>query len=477
MSADTVGFAFVVLGIVLLMGKIMRVNVRWTQSLFLPSSILAGFIGLILGPDIFGELMKWVGIDQFASAGIFTDGILDVWSSLPGLLITVVFATLFLGEPIPNPVRAGKLLGPQLSLGISFATGQYVVGLILALVVLVPVLGLPPMSGALIEIGFEGGHGTAAGMAPVMDKLGFDDGGDLALGMATVGLVGGILIGVATINWGVRTGRTRVVSAAAEQSKDELQGLFRKDEQYPAAMMTTRTSSVEPLALHVAVIALAVLIGWLFLTGLQELEQALWAESIELLAYVPLFPLAMLGGVVVQIILDRSGRADILNKEMMVRVQGLALDLLIVSALATISLEAIGNHIGAFLLLAGAGIALNFTVLRLLAPRTIPDYWFERSIGDFGQSMGVTATGLILMRIVDPNAQTPAFEAFGYKQLVFEPFFGGGLITATMVPLIHSVGPWPPLIAMAAVFVVSVTVGLAYFGRRDWRISGIGTTS
>ncbi|MGB3764229.1 MAG: sodium:glutamate symporter, partial [Ornithinimicrobium sp.] len=103
-------------------------------------------------------------------------------------------------------------------------------------------------------------------------------------------------------------------------------------------------------------------------------------------------------------------------------------------------------------------------LLLWLAPRVIPDYWFERGIGDFGQSMGVTATGLILMRIVDPDAESPAFEAFGYKQLVFEPFFGGGLVTAAAVPLIFQTGPYPLLIGMTILFLTAVGVGLWLFG-------------
>ncbi len=149
---------------------------------------------------------------------------------------------------------------------------------------------------------------------------------------------------------------------------------------------------------------------------------------------------------------------------MMLRIQGLALDFLIISALATLSLEAIGSNLASFLILCVAGIAFNVGMLLWLAPRIMPKYWFERGIGDFGQSMGVTATGLILMRIVDPDAESPAFEAFGYKQLVFEPFFGGGLITAAAVPLIFQFGPWPLLIAMTILYLVAVIGGLVIFG-------------
>lgn len=466
MSPDAVGFALLILGLFLLLGKYIRVKTRWVQRLFLPSSIVAGFILLMLGPQVFGALAARAGFDGFAEAGLFTEAMLDTWSALPGLLITVVFATLFLGHEIPTPKRAATLVGPQLSLGVAFGSGQYVVGLLLAILVLVPVFSMTPMAGALIEIGFEGGHGTAAGMRGSMESLGFETGADLALGLATVGIVSGVILGIIFINIGARRGHTEFISGDAKMSLEEQRGLFRHDENYPAGQMTSRPSSIEPLSLHAAIVCVAILIGWCILESLKWIEQQTYAETFELFEHVPLFPLALLGGVILQIIAVKLGVDYLIDHQIMLRIQGLALDALIVSALATLSLQAIGENIGPFVILAIAGILFNCAIFWWLAPRIIPRYWFERGIGDFGQSMGVTATGLILMRITDPEAKSPAFEAFGYKQLVFEPFFGGGLVTAAAIPIIYATGPWPLFIAMTVVFVVAMASGLLIFGRR-----------
>ena len=66
--------------------------------------------------------------------------------------------------------------------------------------------------------------------------------------------------------------------------------------------------------------------------------------------------------------------------------------------------------------------------------------WFERSIAEFGQATGVTATGLMLLRTVDPENKTPAALSFGYKQLLHEPFMGGGLWTALALTLVYQIG-------------------------------------
>ena len=467
MSATSIAVALLLLGVIVIVAKYLRVKIPLLQRLFLPVSIIGGFLALLLGPEVLGRF-----IPALEGGGIFGEATIDVWGELPGLLISVVFATMFMGSRIPSIKRAAKLVGPQLSLGVTFATGQYVWGLLVTLLILVPIFAVPPVFGALIEIGFEGGHGTAAGMAPVFEEVGFPELGDLALAMATVGIVSGVIIGVIAVNWAARTGKSEVLDAHAETPESEKKGLYGpEDEPETGGVLTTRSASVESLTFHFGFVAVAVFLGQLLLSGLQWLEQVLWAEVVEIFAYVPLFPLAMLGGVAIQLVADRyEPLGRLIDRGTMERIQGFALDLLIIAALATLSLDAIADNFAPFLILAIVGIIWNTFTLFVLAPRIITRYWFERAIGDFGQSMGVTATGLLLMRMGDPKVETPAYEAFGYKQLIFEPFFGGGLITAASVPLIIQFGAWPFLIVMAILLVIALTSGLFYFGRKgsDW---------
>jgi glutamate:Na+ symporter, ESS family len=467
MSPERIGFALLLIGPLLLLGKAIRLRVPLAQKLFLPSSIIGGVLALLVGPDLFGVVAEWLGTDRFREAGLFGEDVFAVWEELPGLLISVVFATLFLGSRIPHVRQIGRMAGPQLSLGVTLGAGQYVVGILLGILVLAPVFGMNPMAGALIEIGFEGGHGTAAGLGDTFEDLGFPEGEDLALGLATIGILSGVLVGVALINWAARTGRSELLAEDAKAPASTQRGVYDREGRRAAAQLTVRPSSIEPLALHVGIVLLAVLLGQAALSGLQALEQALWVDTVELFEHVPLFPLAMIGGVVLQVLIDRFDTAGIVDRGMMLRIQGLALDVLIVTALATLSLQAIVEHLGPFLILAGAGVAWNVAAFLLFARRMIPEWWFERGIGDLGQSMGVTATGVLLMRVADAEGRTPALPSFGYKQLGFEPFLGGGLITAGALPLIAQFGPVPFLIAMTVLLAIALVAGLGYFGRKD----------
>ncbi len=434
------------------------------RSLFLPSSIVAGTLALLLGPQALGAVVRRVAGEGHGLAdGVFAEGVMDVWQALPGLLISVVFAALFLGKQIPGPRRIWREAGPQVVFGQTLAWGQYVIGLVLALAVLTPLFGLSPMAGALIEIGFEGGHGTAAGLAGTFADLGFEEGADLALGLATVGVVMGVVLGTVLVNWAARTGRVDI-EAGEGIDRDEAEILAEFDER-EVRSGESRDETIDPLSVHIGFIALAVGLGWLLREALVALEAATWGGEggLELLAHVPLFPLAMIGGVLVQLGLDRVGRPDLIDRRLMNRLSGAALDLIIVAALATLSLEALGDNVAPFAVLALAGMAWNVAAFVFIAPRVIPRDWVPRGMGDFGQSMGMTVTGLLLMRIADPRNRSGALEAFGYKQLLFEPVVGGGLFTAASLPLIAQLGAGWTLVICSVVLVFWIVLGWRTF--------------
>ena len=460
--------ALAVAAMLLLLGDVIRDRAQWLRRIFLPGSIIAGALGLVLGPYGLGYLVaSLVGDDALLADGIFPSFILDSWRALPGLLINVVFAALFLGHPIPGLREIWWRAGPQVVFGQTMAWGQYVVGLLLALLVLAPLFGTNPVAGALIEIGFEGGHGTAAGMAGAFEAAGFAEGTDLALGLATIGLVSGVLIGIVLINWGIRRGHSSITAPGhrhtAALSAAELDiDVSAAEMEALRELKRLEAGPSDPLSLHFGVVALAIALGWLILEALKLFEAVTWGG--ELFTFVPLFPLAMVGGLLIQLLVDRMSWGHRISRRLMQRISGAALDFTIVAALASLSIAALGEHLAVFLLLAVAGIAWCVFGFVVIAPRVMPFNWFERGAGDFGQSMGVTVTGLLLMRMVDPENRSGAIQSFGYKQLLFEPVVGGGLFTGMSVGLIAQHGPIAILVLCALLTAGWLIFGLIAFG-------------
>lgn len=466
-SPEVAGFSFIILGMLLLIGKWIRVFTPFLQNFFIPSSIIAGLIGLILGPEILGL----AGVNLFDSGGMFPEAIVEVWRSFPELLINVIFASLFLGMTFPPLKKMWETAGPQITFAHIISWGQYVTGIVLAILVLTPVFGMNPAAGALLEISFVGGHGTAAGLSGTFEGVGFEEGRDLAVGLATIGLLGGVFLGMFLINWGARRGKTEILKQPSDVSDEKKRGLIKQEnqEEEPVGKKTTRSEFIETLTVHFGYIGVAIAIGYAILEGLILVEEALWGDEIEILAHMPLFPLAMIGAVLLQLFLNKFVKYNVVDRGVINRIQGLALDILIASAIATLSLAVIGEYIIPFLIMSVVAIAWNILAFLFIAPRIMPDYWFERALGDLGQAMGMSAAGLLLIKLVDPDNDSPAKEGFSYKQLLLDIFVGGGLATAASVPVIVAFGPVPALIVTAIITAGWLLLGFLHFGKKQGR--------
>ena len=429
--------SFAGLSLLLVVGKLLRVRIPLLGRLYIPTSVIAGLLGL--------------GVLQLAGPSI-PPGWTRGWNQLPGFLINIVFAALFLGVTIPPLREIWRRSAPQLAYGQIVAWGQYMVGLGMVMFLLGPIFGVPDVFGVVVEVGFEGGHGTAAGLRETFTAFNWSAGSDYALASATVGVVSAIVVGIVLINWAARRGHTRKLRPLDTLNAGEWGGFYSPDQRPVAGRQTVPADSIDSLAFHLAVIGIAVLLGYGMKQLLLQLEGLFpGLQQSHVLSGFPLFPLCMLGGLIIQIFLGKAAPFDPLDHNLMQRLSGTALDFLVVAAISTIRLEIIAADWLPFLLIVIAGIGWNLFCVLFLARRVLPDDWFERAIAEMGQSMGVTATGLLLLRAVDPENETAAPSAFGYKQLLHEPFMGGGLWTSMAIPLVILQGGWTVLIISTVV--------------------------
>ena len=433
---------FVALSSLLVVGKILRLQIPLLQRLYLPSSVIGGAVGLVVfslwGSHLPPEIKQTMG-------------------KCPGFLINVIFATIFLGAAVPKLRQVLDFALPQLTLGQILAWGQYVVGLGLAGFCLTRWFDVPPVFGNLLEIGFEGGHGTVGGMTESFMAFGWEDGIALGFTMATVGMIVGIVLGMSMIQLAHRKGLVREVCAFKDRRKNERRGVHLRTRRPSAGLQTVFCDSIDSLAWHVAIVGLAVLIGY----GIHSL--------IPMKGF-PLFPLCMIGGVLLSIGAKVSKIDLLVDRVQMERISGAALDFLVVSAVATIRLEIVAAHWQPLVILCVAGMLWSVWCVFFVAPRIFHTAWFERAIAEFGQATGVTATGLLLLRTVDPENKTPAAMSFGYKQLLHEPFMGGGLWTALAFTLVYKIG-WLNVFLISLAFLIFWSIVAVVLTRRNRQIS------
>ncbi|MCQ2379765.1 MAG: hypothetical protein MJ025_02430 [Victivallaceae bacterium] len=446
--------AFCMLCMLLFIGKILRIAIPFFQKLYLPSSVIGGVVGLI----------AFTCLDAHIPT-IIKDAMYD----LPGFLINVVFATLFLGATAPSLGKVFKIALPQLCIGQLLSWGQYVVGIGVTGLLLTPLFGIPPMFGNLLEIGFEGGHGTVGGLIETFRFYEWSAGADLGFTIATAGMIIGIVLGMMLVNLALSRNWITGVRRFKDRDRIERLGLYHEDARPSAGEQTVQCDSVDSLAWHITQIGLAIFIGYLILVGLQKCEILLFPHSkIRIFSGFPLFPLSMLGGLVIQRIMGKFKVSYLINHDQMLRISGASLDFLVVAAMTTVKLSVVCENAIPLLVIVTLGTLWTVGVVLLIAPKVFKTYWFERAIAEFGQATGVTATGLMLLRTADPEMKTDAHTSFGCKQLLQEPIMSGG-VTATALALVCVYG-WRP-VWFFCLFMLVAWLVVAFFIARDNRRS------
>jgi ESS family glutamate:Na+ symporter len=439
----------------------------------IPEALMAGAIGLLLAPS-----GPWP---------LIPPAVIGIWDRLPLILLTMVFGSLLLGKPLPRPSGLWRPLSAQVLLALILAFGQYVVAGVAVLVLLQPWLGVAPVMACLIEVAYEGGHGSAAAMGPTYERLGLVGGEELGLAMATVGLLASTLVGGLVVVLARRFGwltpfpnpggdcggdpapqpdgpapntsapggpaaaadplalapaRTETPglppvappgaprSGAAEAGAGPATGLGADPDAARAAQSRpTWLAAMASWLINLGLAGIAVAIGWLGLSVLQALVHGRGGVLEAVIEALPVFPLALLGSLLVRLLLEASGRASLASAAIQGRIGTICADLLITAATACLDLSLLAANWRPLTVLALVGLVWNLLVVLVLAPRILPADWFERAILEFGQATGVAASGLLLLRLADPDDRSDALPAFSIKQLLLQPLLAGGVIT------------------------------------------------
>jgi ESS family glutamate:Na+ symporter len=208
------------------------------------------------------------------------------------------------------------------------------------------------------------------------------------------------------------------------------------------------------------VTAAAVALGVSIAVGIALLEFFRWVFDLlgsDFFEKFPLFPFTIVGGFLVQLVAVRSGFGWAVNRRAVEGLGGLSIDGIVICAIGTLSLSALGANIGPLLILAVASVGWSIVLVLVIGRRIFVLDWFEHSIAEFGEGQGNVATGFMMLDMVDPTRQTGVVRGYSYRQLFTRPLIGGGFISALSIPLIAALG-LPVFTVLAVVMTVVLTI-------------------
>ncbi len=245
---------------------------------------------------------------------------------------------------------------------------------------------------------YFGSHGNVAAAGFVLEDLGSQ--GAIAIGMvlASAGVIISMTAGMFVVNYGVRKGWATFVKEPQKQPEWFYKGPMPTEGRESIGEVTTSSISINPLALHLALIAVAYALG----DGIFRV----------LVSWVPVLKVinpmlyGMIGGLIIWPILTRFKKDTYFDKKIFNQFTGFALDMLILTAIASIPLDIISKY--------GVPIILYIVVMSVLTiffcvwffRKTQTEQWLEKCVMVIGTCTGSTPNGFALVRAIDPKSES-----------------------------------------------------------------------
>jgi ESS family glutamate:Na+ symporter len=406
-----------VISIFLVLGTLVRQKINAFQRYIIPASVLGGIIGLILGKNVLGLLPISDNYTQFGVIGL-----------------DVVFAGLFVGRKLPGIGQLGKSAGAQTAYAYFNGFGQIAIGLLVVIAFGSIGYSLHPMFGLQLLVGYQGGVGIGTAVAPMMAELGWSASEAAAVGetCAVAGLAMSVVIGIIIINIGIA--RNLTVKKFHESGQKIQSPTFKPvDARQYISKEITSPEAASSFVFNFGFIGMAILCGHLIHLGIITVAPPL--------KFMPTFPFVLIGGIIVQVLLQKTRLDNYIDRGTVETISGFALDVLIVASLMAINPSVVTAYASTLIVMLILGLMFNLWQVKWLGPRILPGAWFEKSVCEYAQSTGSATQAMLLLRMVDPQLETDAAEAFALKMLFFSP-----VIFPLTIILTHAIVSKGPLL-------------------------------
>ena len=391
----------------------------------IPSSVLGG--GLLLIASVIYE--SATGKNLFSTGFFGENGI--------GTLEIITYHCLALGFIATTLKPSTSKFGEKRSREI-FDTGvttvstyllQGILGLGITIVAAAVSKKLFPAAGILLPFGFGQGTGQALNYGNIYEQdFGFVGGRSFGLTIAALGFLCASIGGVIHLNilrkngfkydWDHDEADTKSLTLSEIQGQNEI----------------PMNGSIDKLTMQLVFICLAYLIAY----GIMALLGSL-VGSLRSILYGFNFLLGVLAASLIKAINNFLLKKKIVKRQhisgfLMTRLSGFFFDLMIVAGIAAIRINVLKNYWWVVILLALIGTLSTYFYNHYIAKKLFPDYTEEQFMVMYGMLTGTASTGIILLREVDPDFETPASENLVYQNFPAMIFGFPMMLLATMAP-------------------------------------------
>ncbi|RKX72777.1 MAG: sodium:glutamate symporter, partial [Spirochaetes bacterium] len=233
------------------------------------------------------------------------------------------------------------------------------------------------------------------------------------------------------VNYGMRKGWVSNEEKERIKAKSLRQGVLHRGESSEKSEVfnITNPEAIDPFAFTSGLVLFTYLLAYLGLTGLSWLLAFLGNTGVQLATNLwgIMFIFCGITAMGVKALLKGMRISFIIDNERLTRISGFSVDFMVAAAIAAISAAVVAQYWVPIALVAGlTGLATTFSHI-WLSSRVFQDHVFYRTVLIYGAATGTLPTGLALLRIIDPQFETPASRDF---------MFSAGLTFIFAIPII-----------------------------------------
>lgn len=443
--------AFGWLGGLLLAGTFLRAKIGLFQKFLVPSSLIGGLLGFVLMG------LGWVGVPGPENGWIAIDT--EVFS----LVAFHLFSFSFMAIGMISGGGSAGASKKQIFWGSLWQWGLFITVLcVQSLIGYFVFVGYNGLFGAdaYAPLGMLTGHGFAQGPGQALAIAGawqsnfqVEDALSVGLAFAAVGFFVAAFVGVPVAYWGIRKG---LATHSPSELPDEFRiGLMSSESAESLGRHTTHPGNIDSVAFHLAIMTMTYLLGYYFVYCLKYL---ILPGPLGVLSFGFIFFWGMIVAIVVRLIFNKTGVSRYIDDDLVRRLTGTGVDFLVVAVLMAIKIGIVWQYIvplGATMVTA----TVVTVMMVLFFGKQLARFGFERIVMLTGQLTGTTPSGLMLLRIVDPQFKTPVAVEAGLMNM-FGLVLGLHLMFfITLVP-----GPkFPNVFQMVLVYGITAAVHLGLF--------------
>ncbi|MBO4696752.1 MAG: sodium:glutamate symporter [Lachnospiraceae bacterium] len=265
-------------------------------------------------------------------------------------------------------------------------------------------------AGVLLPLGYGQGPGQANNTGSVyQNDWGFAGGRSFGLAIAAAGYLSACIVGVWYLNHLLRKGKIKKLDQEVVDGSVTVDRFQHRDEM-PVAESLDRLSM--QFALVLLVYLITYLATWGITSGLSAISEGL-GKTLNGLLWGFNFMIGSGIAIGARVLLKNLKKHRVMEKQyqnnyLLSRISGLAFDIMIIAGIASIDIEDLKGLWLPFALMVVAGATVTLFNLKYVCKRIYPTYYYEGLVSMYGMMTGTISSGVLLLREVDPQLETPA---------------------------------------------------------------------